>query len=53
LLDQFHEFSTARSLSRAKEVSLRKVVGSSRRELIYQFLAESIVLSVIAMAVAM
>jgi putative ABC transport system permease protein len=48
----FMNLSTARSLSRAKEVSLRKVVGSSKRELIYQFLAESIVLSVIAMAVA-
>jgi putative ABC transport system permease protein len=48
----FMNLSTARSLSRAKEVSLRKVVGSSRRELIAQFLAESIVLSVMAMLIA-
>lgn len=48
----FMNLSTARSLSRAKEVSLRKVAGSTRNELIRQFLAESIVLSIISMLVA-
>ncbi len=37
--------ATARSAKRAKEISLRKVIGSSRRLLIYQFLAESTLLT--------
>ncbi|MEX0987594.1 MAG: FtsX-like permease family protein [Bacteroidales bacterium] len=48
----FMNLSTARSLTRAKEVSLRKVVGSNRKELIAQFLAESVVLSIISMMIA-
>ena len=49
----FMNLSTARSISRAKEVSLRKVAGSSRRELIRQFLAESVFLSIISMILAL
>lgn len=41
----FVNLSTARSANRAKEVGLRKVVGSDRRGLIRQFLLESIVTS--------
>jgi putative ABC transport system permease protein len=37
--------STARSAKRAKEISLRKVIGSSRRLLMTQFLAESSLLT--------
>ena len=37
--------ATARSAKRAKEISLRKVIGSSRRLLITQFLAESSLLT--------
>jgi len=48
----FMNLSTARSANRAKEVGIRKVVGSYRRQLIGQFLAESIFLSVIALLVA-
>jgi putative ABC transport system permease protein len=44
----FINLSTARSASRAKEVGLRKVVGSMKRNLIGQFLTESIVLSIIS-----
>ncbi|HMG93550.1 MAG TPA: FtsX-like permease family protein, partial [Chryseolinea sp.] len=44
----FINLSTARSASRAKEVGLRKVVGSMKRNLIAQFLTESIVLSLIS-----
>jgi len=41
----FINLSTARSAGRAKEVGLRKVVGSDRQGLIRQFLLESIVTS--------
>ncbi len=49
----FMNLSTARSLSRAKEVSLRKVVGSTRKELIQQFLTESVILSFLSMLIAL
>ncbi|HVS95666.1 MAG TPA: ABC transporter permease [Puia sp.] len=41
----FINLSTARSAGRAKEVGLRKVVGSQRGALVRQFLVESLVLS--------
>ncbi len=44
----FINLSTAKSANRAKEVGLRKVVGSTRRGLINQFLAESLLYSVIS-----
>jgi len=44
----FINLSTARSANRAKEVGLRKVVGSGRRGLILQFLIESIVFSALS-----
>ncbi|GAB1857079.1 ABC transporter permease [Flavobacteriaceae bacterium MHTCC 0001] len=44
----FVNLSTAKSANRAKEVGLRKVVGSTRSQLIGQFLAESIIISCIA-----
>jgi len=49
----FMNLSTAKSLSRAKEVSLRKVVGSDRKQLIRQFLFESVFLSLISLAIAL
>jgi len=48
----FMNLSTARSLSRAREVSLRKVVGSDRKQLIRQFLFESVFLSLISLVIA-
>ncbi len=42
----FVNLSTAKSANRAKEVGLRKVVGSQRSGLIYQFLSESLLYSV-------
>ncbi len=47
----FVNLSTAKSANRAKEVGLRKVVGSTRTQLIGQFLAESILISLIAFIV--
>ncbi|MFH0759585.1 MAG: FtsX-like permease family protein [Bacteroidota bacterium] len=49
----FMNLSTARSLSRAKEVSLRKVVGSDRKQLIRQFLFESVFLSMVSLVIAL
>jgi putative ABC transport system permease protein len=45
----FVNLATARSTRRAKEVGLRKVVGSLRRQLIQQFLGESVLMSLIAL----
>ena len=45
----FMNFSTARSLDRAREVGVRKTVGSSRAALIQQFLSESVLVAVIAL----
>jgi len=44
--------ATARSARRAKEISLRKVVGSGRKELIFQFLAESSFLTLISLVIS-
>ena len=49
----FMNLSTARSLKRAREVGLRKVVGSSRGALIRQFLIESFAFSVLALGLAL
>lgn len=48
----FMNLATARSTIRAREVGLRKVVGSKRSQLIGQFLTESVVLSLISLMVA-
>ncbi len=49
----FMNLSTARSSGRAKEVGVRKVLGSLRSNLIKQFLTESILISFIALALAL
>ena len=49
----FINLSTARSLRRAKEVGIRKVLGSQRRQLIFQFLGESLLLSGLALLLAL
>ena len=48
----FINLSTAKSANRAQEVGLRKVVGSFRSQLIYQFLTESILFSLISFFLA-
>ncbi len=48
----FMNMATARSERRAREVGIRKSVGSRRHDLILQFMGESILLAVIACAIA-
>ena len=49
----FMNLSTARSHGRAREVGMRKVVGARRRQLIGQFLGESILLCVGGLVIAL
>ncbi len=48
----FMNLSTARSEKRAKEVGIRKTLGSQKQQLVLQFLAESILLAFIAFLLA-
>lgn len=48
----YMNLATARSANRAKEVGIRKVMGSQRRQLIYQFITESVVITLIALVVS-
>jgi putative ABC transport system permease protein len=49
----FMNLSTARSAKRAAEVGVRKVMGAERGSLIGQFLGESMVLALLALAIAL
>ena len=49
----FMNLATAKSAGRAREVGVRKVSGSSRSQLIFQFLIESILLSFISLLIAL
>ena len=49
----FMNLSTARSEKRAKEVGIRKTIGSLRTQLILQFLSESVLLAVISLVAAL
>ncbi|GAB3524072.1 ABC transporter permease [Emticicia fontis] len=49
----FMNLSTARSEKRAKEVGVRKVMGANKDSLIKQFLGESLIMSFIALFVAL
>jgi putative ABC transport system permease protein len=48
----YMNLATARSANRAKEVGVRKVMGSQRRQLITQFITESVVLTLIALVLS-
>jgi putative ABC transport system permease protein len=49
----YMNLATARSVNRAREVGVRKVMGSQRRQLIAQFITESVVIALIAMLLSM
>lgn len=49
----FMNLSTARAAGRAKEVGLRKTLGSLREQMIGQFLAESMIYSLLSVAIAL
>lgn len=49
----YMNLATARSVNRAREVGVRKVMGSMRRQLIAQFITESVVMALMAMALSM
>jgi len=49
----FMNLSTARSEKRAKEVGIRKAIGSVRGQLIYQFYCESMLIAVLAFAASL
>ena len=49
----FTNLATARASQRAREVALRKVLGATRRQLIVQFVAESILISGVSMLLAL
>jgi putative ABC transport system permease protein len=49
----FTNLATARASQRAREVALRKVLGANRRQLIIQFVGESILISTASMTLAL
>jgi len=49
----FTNLSIARALSRAREIGVRKVNGASRRNILLQFLSESVVVALIALVIGL
>lgn len=49
----FINLSTARAVKRMKEVGVRKVVGAQKRQLIFQFISESVLLTLFGLAIAL
>ncbi len=49
----FTNLATARAMTRAREISLRKVAGAKRRQLIVQFLGEALLTALIALVFAL
>ncbi len=49
----YTNLATAQSLGRAREVGLRRTLGAERRQLLIQFLSESLVIAMIAMFLAL
>lgn len=49
----FVNLATAKSLQRAKEVGVRKTIGADRKQLIFQFLGETIFLTIISIVLSL
>jgi len=49
----FMNLATARSMERAKEVGVRKVIGAHKKGLVYQFLSESLIMVLVAAAIGL
>lgn len=49
----FVNLATAQGLKRAKEVGVRKVMGAFKNQLVFQFLAEALLLSIIAVLISL
>ncbi|WP_431213573.1 ABC transporter permease [Puia sp. P3] len=49
----FMNLSTARSERRAREVGIRKAIGSVRRQLVFQFLCESLLVAMLAFGLSL
>ena len=45
--------TTAKSMERAREVGVRKVAGATKQQLIKQFLTESLIINIVALAIAL
>jgi putative ABC transport system permease protein len=48
----FINLATARSFRRAKEIGIRKVIGADRKQLIIQFIGETVLLSILSVLIA-
>lgn len=49
----FVNLTTARSVERAKEVGIRKVIGAEKRQLIVQFIGESLIISMLSFLITL
>ncbi len=49
----YTNMSTARSEKRSKEVGIRKVLGSTRKDLVYQFLGESALITIVSFLISL
>jgi len=52
-LINYVNLSTARSMKRAKEVGVRKVLGANRKRIIKQFMGEALVISILSLLIAL
>src|SRR5207248_2798662 len=48
----FVNLATAQAVNRSKEVGIRKILGSSKKQLIFQFLSETFLITLVSVAIA-